>query len=1184
MDTGSDICIVKQQFVTNTHEINENFKYKLNGIGEGTILTLGCLNSSIFISNLELLQNFHVVDDTFPIPCDGIIGVDFIKNNNCLLDYNLIGKSWMIVRPLFTTEEAYTEILDAPKPNTIAVPARSEVTRKISIDFSEPTFLIKTKEIAPGVFLANTISSSQNTYIKILNTTNKNVLLENIQIEPESLNLYHILTTDPVKSTPERKARILDKLNKNCPLQYKESLTNLCSDYTDIFAEEKDKVTSNNFYKQKLRLKDETPVYIKNYKLPHAHKAEIDKQVSKLLDDDIIEPSCSEYNSPILLVPKKSLPGSSDKRWRLVTDFRQVNKRLMDDKYPLPRIDDILDQLGKAKLFSCLDLMSGFHQVELDENSRDITSFSTSQGSFRYKRLPYGVKIAPSSFSRMMQIAFANLSPNKSFVYMDDLIVIGRSESHMIKNLKEVFEICRKTNLKLNPDKCIFFNPEVTFLGHKCTDKGILPDDTKYDKLINYPTPTNSDETRRFVAFVNYYRRFIPNFALHATHLTRLTRKNCQFSWTEECKEAFNYLKNSLLSPQILQYPDFNRQFCITTDASKIACGAVLSQDYNGTQLPIAFASRTFTKGESNKSVIEQELTAIHWAIEHFKPYVYGTKFLVRSDHKPLTYLFTKKNPSPKLLRIRLDLEEYDFEIEYIKGKDNCGADAFSRIDFDQIQKLRIDNAQINQVTTRSKSKSQTSNANTNTNKNNSPNKKSELIQNVYESISNVGLKKLPCLKYNEKERALNIVKGKKKLISLDISDLVVHEKLVSGCFFSRLENIVGSIGVKNLRISLNDLLFKYTSVNEFLTEGNKHLKNIHLAITPKLIIVHDKEEKIKLLNEFHSSPNLGGHAGTNRMLKKLRKFYGWRNMTSDVRAYVRNCELCKKNKPGKAFKEPLILTPTPEKAFDRIQIDTIGPLVRTVSGNEYAVTIMCELSKYLVAVPVHDKSAKTVAKAIVDHCILIYGPIKEILTDQGTEYKNQVFAEICHLLNIQHFTSTAYHHQTLGMVERNHRTFNEYLRSYLSPDKTDWDEFLKYFAFCYNTSPSSIHGYTPFELVYGKIAKPFEFLSSEKIDPIYNFESYEKELKFRLQEAHKRASKLIQHAKENSKKIYDKTSNSQLIRVHDMVYLKNEASHKLDSVFKGPYQVIELDDRGNCKIQIGSKTQIVHKNRLKLA
>lgn len=195
---------------------------------------------------------------------------------------------------------------------------------------------------------------------------------------------------------------------------------------------------------------------------------------------------------------------------------------------------------------------------------------------------------------------------------MDDLVVIGTTENNMFKNLEEVFQICRKRNLKLNPRKCQFFRNEVTCLGHKRTDKGILPDDSKFDIIRNFPTPKNPNEIRRFIAFCNYYRKFIRNFAHYSASLTKLIKKNVKFNWDSDCKKAFDYLKTALLNPPILQYPAFEKEFCITTDASKIACGAILSQEKGGIQLPIAYASRSFTKGEQNKSVIEKELAAIH--------------------------------------------------------------------------------------------------------------------------------------------------------------------------------------------------------------------------------------------------------------------------------------------------------------------------------------------------------------------------------------------------------------------------------------------------------------------------------------------------------------------------------------------------------------------------------------------
>lgn len=219
-----------------------------------------------------------------------------------------------------------------------------------------------------------------------------------------------------------------------------------------------------------------------------------------------------------------------------------VNKNLIADKFPLPRIDDILDNLGRAKLFSVIDLSSGFHQIPIiGEKSRDITSFSTPDGSFRWKVVPFGLNVSPNSFSRMMAIAFSGVPAGTAFLYIDDIIVVGCSENHHLKNLRKVFETLRKYNLKINPYKCDFFKTEVTFLGHRCSERGILPDSFKLKAIHEYPEPTDKEAVKRFVAFANYYRKFINNFASIAQPLNQLTRKNqTSFGLTNVNKRLFN--------------------------------------------------------------------------------------------------------------------------------------------------------------------------------------------------------------------------------------------------------------------------------------------------------------------------------------------------------------------------------------------------------------------------------------------------------------------------------------------------------------------------------------------------------------------------------------------------------------------------------------------------------------------
>lgn len=1166
LDTGADISVIKQSKIRPGQYVDTASRSKIKGVTEGFQNTLGMIDTEIFAEKFGLEHNFHIVSNDFPIPTDGILGRDFISGYNCILDYS----DWIMTIRL-NNKDIYIPI-QTSDDDILLIPPRCEVIRQVNnLKNLTHDVLIVNKELKNGVFVARSIVSRQNPIVRIINTTFEEVTLKNVQFETVNLDEFHIYNI--ISEPADRKLNLLKQLNLDVPDFVKNDVVELCEEFSDIFALKTDRISVNNFYEQKLKLRDNNPVYIKNYRTPKVQKNEINRQIEKMLDNDIIESSCSEYNSPVLLVPKKSPDGQNS--WRLVIDFRAINKnKLIADKFPLPRIDDILDELGRAKWFSVIDLISGFHQIPLDEESRDVTSFSTDSGSYRFTRLPFGLSVSPNSFQRMMSMAFAGITPEKAFLYMDDLIVIGCSEKHHLSNLKKVFQTCRKYNLKLNPEKCNFFRKEVTFLGHKITDKGILPDDSKHDAINKYPLPKSADEVKRFVAFCNYYRRFIPNFASVTQPLNKLTRKSVDFLWTRECQNSFDHLKKALISPQILQYPDFTKQFIVTTDASKDACGAVLSQIFDGQELPIAYASRTFTKGESHKPVILKELTAIHWAIKFFRCYLYGQKFLVKTDHRPLAYLFSMKDPSSKLTRMRLDLEEYDFEIEYIKGADNVSADALSRISIDTLKEIHEDTSQIYAITrsaTKSmeRSKSKLSNENI-------------LIEpKIYETLDSCSVLSLPNLKFEIKPSFVKIMIKYKNKMNVHKTIPITNDSIALEQLMCQLNFLASEGKFNKIKLSLGDEIFKRCTVSEFKQKGLTYLKNITIVLYKVAKLVVSKEERLELLEKYHNDPLYGGHCGQKRLLKKLKCAFKWKNMSRDVANFVKKCHKCQINKGKTTHVEPLVITPTPQGAFDIVCIDTIGPFQKTNAGNVYATTIQCELTKYVIIIPIPNKEAATVARSIVENFVLIYGTPKVMRTDMGSEYKNQIFDKITELLGTEHKMSTAYHSQTIGGCERNHRVFNEYIRMYINQTHTDWDNWTRYYAFCYNTTPSSYHNYTPFELIFGKKID-LDTIAGSQVDPLYNIDAYDQEVRYRLQLAHNRAKSYLVKAKTTRKVLYDARSSEMTLKVGDLVMVTNEDRTKFDPWYDGPFPVVGIEDT-NCILQNDRGKHVkVHKNRLK--
>lgn len=730
IDTQADISLIKFSSLREKANFDTRYTVTLRGISSSGIDTFGILSTRLFFNDESILHQLHVTPNSINILSNGILGKDFLKTFNCTIDYDKMSLSFN-----FNNKHFDIPIHCSPIKDTLVIPPRCEVFRTFKITTNAENLLIPAQEIKKDVFIAGSLADASYPIIRILNITEHTQIISTKNIKSKDLSNYTVCKYN--NSTDNDRTEKLTKILKNnIPLFIQDKMLPLCLEYSDIFSVEGDKLTTVNFYEQKIRLSDPTPVYKKNYRLPYSQKEEINNQVDKLLANKLIEPSSSNYNSPVIVVPKKS--PTDQKSWRFCVDYKVLNRNIIADKFPLPRIDEILENLGNSQFFSKIDLKTGFWQVPLHEDSRDLTSFSTDKGSFRWKVLPFGLNIGPNSFSRMMSSAFSGLEPHLAFLYIDDVILLGRTEYSHLQNIRKVFEIFRKTNMKINPSKCSFFRHEILFLGHKCTAEGIFPDERKNKVIKDWPIPENKKQTKSFVAFANYYRCFIPNFAKITRPLNELTRLQTTFKWTEECQLAFNKLKNYLLDPQVLAYPDLTKQFIVTTDASKTGYGAILSQIINNVERPISFMSKSFSKGEQNKSTIEQELLAVYYSINHFKPYIFGTHFIVRSDHRPLVYLFNLKDPTSKLSRIRADLDEsYSFTIEYIKGKTNILADALSRITLEEIKE--ITNTATDEktvfITTRAMSKNK-QNENENKQKEEEQNKKAQKqVKNTNENI-----------------------------------------------------------------------------------------------------------------------------------------------------------------------------------------------------------------------------------------------------------------------------------------------------------------------------------------------------------------------------------------------------------------------------------------------------------------
>ncbi|XP_043475954.1 uncharacterized protein LOC122507359 [Leptopilina heterotoma] len=466
----------------------------------------------------------------------------------------------------------------------------------------------------------------------------------------------------------------LDHLNQD---EY-DHVENLIKNNADRFQMPGEPLEATNILRHSIPTTDDCPIFSRQYRFPQIHKDEITKQVNELLKNKIIKPSQSPYNTPVWIVPKKP-DSSGNLKWRMVLDFRKLNEKTIGDSYPLPHINDILDSISSAKYFSVFDLATGFHHIRMNPNDSHKTAFSTPHGHYEFDRMPFGLKTAPATFQRLMDLTLTGLIGTELFVYLDDIVIYADTLEEHERKFNNLAERLRNANLHLQPDKCEFLRPEVGYLGHIIDKNGVRPDPRKIIAVKNFPIPKTTKNIKQFLGLAGYYRRFIENFSKIAHPLNQLLKKDTPFIWSDKQQLAFDTLKQHLCEEPLLQRPDFSQPFVLTTDASGYAIGGILSQGKIGKDKPIAYASRSLSDTEKKYDTYEKEALAIIFCVSHFRPYLYGRKFTLVTDHKPLVWFQNSKDPCSRVSRWRLKLAEYNYEVVYKAGKMNVNADALSR-------------------------------------------------------------------------------------------------------------------------------------------------------------------------------------------------------------------------------------------------------------------------------------------------------------------------------------------------------------------------------------------------------------------------------------------------------------------------------------------------------------------------
>ena len=909
------------------------------------------------------------------------------------------------------------------------------------------------------------------------------------------------------------------------------------------------------------------PIRIPPRRVPPGMRKIIEEEITKMLEQNIIRESDSPWSSPIVLVKKK------DNTIRFCIDYRALNKITRGNSYPLPRIEDNLEALKGNSWFCALDMASGYWQIKMADEDREKTAFASHMGLYEFNRMPFGLTNAPATFQFLMEKVLKGYIGTKCLLYLDDIIVYGKTFEEVFQNLKDVFARFDQYNLKLKAKKCKLFQRKVNFLGHVVSEKGIECDPKKIEKIQQIARPKNRSEVRSILGLGNYYRRFIKDYGHLVSPLQRLTRKDVTFLWGEKEQDALENLKKAFCSTPILAFPDFDKEFIIDTDASNFAIGGVLSQIQDGEEKVIMYGSKVLSGSQLRWCTTRRELWAVFYFVtKGFRYYILENHFILRTDHAALRWMRTMLDHTKDLALSRwLGFMQTYFDkmkVEYRKGIDHGNADAMSRLIFrDNTRKCSREDC---------------------------PDKGHILTEKKRLSMKNKQDAKLlaPVLTRNQLKNSLS---DGDCAVVVPFTNEEIKESQKRDSDLSRFMEL---LSIHTEKPSAKEYSGESSEVRIFcalwdqfkIVDGILYRVGKTQTDTWRLVIPHVMRRKVM---ELLHNTKWAGHPGMTRMKSSIGSRYFWPKMRQDIESWVKCCQACAMAKRSQGRGKAPLQQELSGFPFQRVAFDVIGPLPVTSKGNRFILVMVDYFSKWAEAYHLPNHTAVTVANTICSRWVATHGCPLRLHCDNAPEFRGHVITQMRDILGVKGTFSTPYRPKANGLCERTNQTIEGILRTMIREESRLWDDALPYAMMAYRATEHKSTGYTPNMLVYGRETMlPSDILFGQtnvppKLDPFSCYCDYINWLRSSMVRAFARARELLGISAKRQKYYHDEDTAPRHFKLGDWVsqYHPPTGAQTLHTGWKGPYVVCKKIGAAGYIIKENQhdKDKIAHSDELKL-